>query len=153
VIDASGPKCDCGFHGCWESMAAGPAMVGWIERNAPQEYAHQSELSAKRICDLARGGDEWAMRAAENEGRYLGLGVANLVTLYVPDAIVLGGSVMNSADLFLDKIKQIVAANCRYVPYEKTEIALASLGEHANLIGAARVWYHRFAPTGEPHAQ
>ncbi len=153
LIDASGPVCECGFRGCWESLAAGPAMVSWIQRNAPHEYVHRTELSAKKICDLARTGDEWALRAVENEGRYLGLGVANLVTLYVPDAIVLGGSVMKSADLFLDNIRGIIAASCRYVPHEKTEIALASLGEHANLIGAARVWYHRFAPTGEPHAQ
>jgi glucokinase len=153
VIDASGPPCECGFRGCWESLAAGPAMVNWLEGNVPQGYAHRDNLSAKKVCDLARAGDEWAQRAVEREGRYLGLGIANLVTLYVPDAIVLGGSVMKSADLFLDRIRRIIATSCRYVPHEKTEIALASLGEHANLIGAARVWYHRFAQTGEPHAQ
>jgi glucokinase len=80
------------------------------------------------------------------------LGLANLVTLYVPDSIVLGGSVMNSADLFLDTIHKTIAASCHFVPYERTEIALASLGKDANLIGAARVWYHRFAPNGDPHA-
>ncbi|HUN61434.1 MAG TPA: ROK family protein, partial [Candidatus Sulfotelmatobacter sp.] len=71
---------------------------------------------------------------------------------YVPDSIVLGGSVMNSADLFLDTIHKTIAASCHFVPYERAEIALASLGEDANLIGAARVWYHKFAPSGEPHA-
>jgi glucokinase len=153
VVDASGPPCECGFRGCWESLAAGPAMVNWIESNAPPDYANSSELSAKKICELASAGDEWAVRAVEHEGRYLGLGLANLVTLYVPDAIVLGGSVMKSANLFLGRIRQIIATSCRYVPHEKTVLALASLGEDANLIGAARVWYHRFAPTGEPHAQ
>jgi glucokinase len=153
VIDASGPPCECGFRGCWESLAAGPAMVHWLEANAPQEYAHREKLNAKRICDLARSGDTWASRAVDREANYLGLGLANLVTLYVPDAIVLGGSVMKSADLFLDRIHQVIAASCRYVPYQRTEVALASLGEDANLIGAARVWYHSFAPTGEFHAQ
>jgi len=149
LVDPSGPKCWCGFHGCWESLAAGPAMVAWFQQNAPADYPNLSELTAKRICELARGKDAWAMRAVEHEGRYLGYGVANLVTTFVPDVIVLGGSVMKSADLFLGKMREIVASSCAFVPYEKTELALASLGEDANLIGAARVWHHRFGAMGD----
>ena len=84
------------------------------------------------------------MRAVGREAYYLGLGVANLINLFVPDVIVLGGSVMKSAPLFLDDIRKVIRQGCLFVPYEKTELALASLGEHANLIGAARVWHHRF---------
>jgi glucokinase len=151
VVDASGPPCMCGFSGCWESLAAGPAMVAWIGRNAPAEYP-RTGLTGKRICELARERDALARRAVEHEGHYLGLGLANLVTLFVPDMIVLGGSVMNSADLFMDRIHEVIASSCRFVPYEKTELVLASLGEHTNLIGAARVWYHRFGTKGELRA-
>ncbi len=149
LIDPSGPKCWCGFHGCWESLAAGPAMVAWLQQNAPADYPNLSELTAKRICELTREKDAWAMRAVENEARYLGYGLANLVTTFIPDVIVLGGSVMKSADLFLGKIREIIASSCAFVPYEKTELALASLGEDANLIGAARVWHHRFGTKGD----
>jgi glucokinase len=148
VIDPSGPACYCGFHGCWESLATGPAMTNWIESHAPANYQHRGGLTAKRICELARLGDEWALRSAEREALYLGMGLANLVTVFVPDAIVLGGSVMKSADLFLPAIRGSIASSCHFVPYERTEVALASLGEDANLIGAARVWYHRFASGG-----
>jgi glucokinase len=144
LIDPSGPPCQCGFRGCWESLAAGPAMVTWLESNAPPNYSHRADLTAKKICELARQGDAWALLAVEHEGRYLGLGLANLVTMFVPEVIVLGGSVMKSAPLFLDGIRKIISASCRFVPYEKVELALASLGEDSNLIGAARVWYHRF---------
>ena len=51
---------------------------------------------------------------------------------------------MKSASLFLDRIRQVIASGCKFVPYEKTELLLASLGEDANLIGAARVWHFRF---------
>ncbi len=144
VIDPSGPACWCGFHGCWESLAAGPAMVGWLQKNAPQEYPGLANVTAKRICELARENDVWATQAVENEGRYLGYGMANLVTIFAPDAIVLGGGVMESAELFWGKIRETIASSCRFVPYEKTQLVLASLGENANLIGAARVWHHRF---------
>ena len=152
VIDTSGPLCMCGFNGCWESLAAGPAMVSWLDSVMPEDYPHRDHLTAKRICELARAGDELARQAVDREGRYLGLGLANLVTLFAPDAIVLGGSVMKSAVLFLEEIRKTICQCCRFVPYEKTDLTLASLGEDANLIGAARVWHHRFAHEGGHHA-
>src|SRR5579862_1707621 len=148
LLDPSGPACDCGFHGCWESLAAGPAMSAWMQKEAGENYPNRADLTAKRICELAVEGDELAQRAVEREAYYLGLGLANLVTMFTPDAIVLGGSVMKSAHLFLDGIRKVIQESCRLVPFEKTELRLASLGEDANLIGAAQVWHHRFPHGG-----
>lgn len=144
VIDASGPLCSCGFRGCWESLATGPAMVEWLKANAAADQRYPPDLTAKQICQLAQQGDELSLRSVEREAYYLGLGLANLINLFVPDVIVLGGSVMKSATLFLKGIRKTIRQGCRFVPFEKTELALASLGEDANLIGAARVWHHRF---------
>jgi glucokinase len=144
VVDPAGPECTCGFRGCWESLAAGPAMAAWVERNAPADYSHRQGITAKRICELARAGDPTAIQAVEHEAFYLGLGLANLINLFTPDAIVLSGSVMKSAELFLGKIKALIRSGCRFVPAEKTELMLASLGDDTNLIGAARVWHYRF---------
>jgi glucokinase len=55
---------------------------------------------------------------------------------------------MKSATIFLERIRTVIAASCRFVPYEKTQLVLASLGADSNLIGAARVWYHRFGSAG-----
>ena len=148
LVDPSGPACVCGFRGCWESLAAGPAMTAWMNEHAPSDYPHGRDLSAKRICELAVAGEDLAKRAIDHEAYYLGLGIANLVTMFCPDAIVLGGSVMKSAPLFLDRIKEIIRRSCSLVPFDKTELTLASLGESANLIGAARVWHHRFQNDG-----
>lgn len=145
VIDPSGPQCSCGFRGCWESLAAGPAMVAWMERHAPGGYLHRQGITAKRICELAQEGDELAQQAVEHESYYLGLGLANLINLFTPDAIVLSGSVMKSTPLFMQRIRELIGSGCRFVPAEKTELMLASLGEDTNLIGAARVWHYRFS--------
>jgi len=145
VIDPAGPQCTCGFRGCWESLAAGPAMVAWLERNAPADYPHRQGITAKRICELALEGDALAKQAVETESFYLGMGLANLINLFTPDAIVLSGSVMKSAPLFMDRIRALIRSGCRFVPAEKTELMLASLGDDTNLIGAARVWHYRFA--------
>ena len=145
VLDPSGPECSCGFRGCWESLAAGPAMVAWMERHAPAGYLHLQGITAKRICELAQQGDELAQQAVEHEGYYLGLGLANLISMFAPDAIVLSGSVMKSSSLFLDRIREVIRGGCRFVPAEKTELMMASLGDDTNLIGAARVWHYRFS--------
>jgi glucokinase len=72
-----------------------------------------------------------------------------LINLFTPDAIVLSGSVMRSANLFLPGIRETIRQGCRFVPFEKTELLPASLGEDANLIGAAMVWHHRFSKAVE----
>ncbi len=146
VVDPSGPPCSCGFRGCWESLAAGPAMAAWFKSQAPGDYPHLESVSAREICQLAQQGDELARRAVEREAYYLGLGLANLINLFTPDAIVLSGSVLKSSLLFLDGIRSVISRGCRFVPFEKAELTMASLGEDANLIGAARVWHHRFEP-------
>ena len=84
----------------------------------------------------------------EREAYYLGLGLANLITLFAPEAIVLGGSVMKSAHLFLERMQEVIRQNCRLVPAGRVEITLASLGADAGLIGAAQVWHHRFERSG-----
>jgi glucokinase len=145
LIDPAGPECACGFRGCWESLAAGPALVQWVEAHAPANYPHRAQLTAKRVCELAQAGDETARAAVAHEGLYLGRGLANLVTLYTPDALVLGGSLMKSSSLFLDRIREVISQNCKLVPFERAELLLSSLGDDSNLIGAARVWHHRFA--------
>jgi glucokinase len=146
VIDPTGPQCSCGFRGCWESLAAGPAMVAWLKNHVPADYPHRHEITAKKICDLAHRGDKVAQQAVEHEAFYLGLGLANLINLFTPDAIVLSGSVMKSAPLFLPRIHEVIRSGCRFVPAEKTQLTLASLGDDTNLIGAARVWRYRFGP-------
>lgn len=143
VIDVNGPACSCGLNGCWESLASGPAMARWME--VQPEYTGEPGLTARRIYELAQSGDPLATRAVARETFYLGIGLANLVNLFTPDAIVLSGSVMKSAGRYLEDIHRVMQRGCRFVPLDKVELRLASLGEDADLIGAARVWRHRFA--------
>ena len=146
IVDASGPQCTCGFRGCWEALATGPAMAAWYKSNGGGPGAMRANAAgpgAKEIFQLAREGQALAQHAVEREIYYLGLGLANLIVLFVPEMIVLGGSVMKSVPLA--ELRKVIAQGCRFVPWEKTELALASLGEDANLIGAARVWHHRYS--------
>ena len=142
IIDQDGPVCFCGAKGCWEIHASGPAMAKRFHE-LPQSSA-RALLTAKDICELARKGDEAALREVTREGHYLGVGLANLVTLFTPDVIALGGNVMSSADLFLPAIRDVIRRSCGLVPSEKVELKPSELGADVALIGAAMVWRHRF---------
>lgn len=142
VVEASGPPCSCGARGCWESFASGPAISEWFKQNSP-EGRTSPDITTEEVCARARRGDPWCLRAVNRGAHYLGVGIANLITLFAPDAIVLSGGVMKSADLFLDKIRSTVRENCRLVSSEHTTVALSSLGTDVGLIGAAEVWRYR----------
>ena len=139
VIDNSGPLCYCTAHGCWESLASGTAMSAWMCENSP----NSGPLSAAAICELALREDELALRAVKREGYYLGLGLANLVTLFAPDVIALGGGVMKSSSLFLEDAVKVVHDLCTQVPVEKTVITCSSLRSETGLLGAAQAWLSR----------
>ena len=140
IIDTSGPLCYCRAHGCWESLASGSAIVSWVNEQQPDAAVE----TAEEVCILAQKGDPLAQRAVAREGYYLGLGLANLITVFTPDAIVLGGGVMKSSHLFLDRALEVVREVCTQVPAEKTQIALASLGPDTGLAGAAQAWNSRY---------
>jgi glucokinase len=140
VIDADGPLCSCGARGCWERLASGTHLAEWYNAQSSTE-----PITAKRIFELAAAGNALALKAVEREAYYLGVGVANLATLFSPEMIILGGSVMGSATMLMDGIRKIVRQNCAFVPHQRIEVCAASLGPYTGLIGAARVWYHRFA--------
>jgi glucokinase len=137
VIDWSGPLCYCGANGCWETLASGPALEAWMSNQ------RDVALSASEICELARQGDALALQAVQREALYIGLGLANLVTMYCPQTIVIGGGMMRSADLLLAPALDVVKRICTQVPAENTSIVLAGLGAQCGLLGAACVWFHR----------
>jgi glucokinase len=144
VIDPAGPKCFCGASGCWESLASGPAMARWAKGNAPPGYPFPEKIDAATVCALAVQGDRLAQQAVEREGFYLGIGLANLIDIFSPEVIALGGGVMKSWDLFEDRVRQVIQQSCGLVPSEKTRLIKSLLGVDTGLVGAASAWLHRF---------
>jgi len=114
--------------GCWEAHSAGPGLA----RNAGAN-------SAEAVVAAARSGDSAARLAIQQAAQYLGMGIANIVSLLNPGMIVLGGGLMQAADLFLDTIKEVMARWAQPVAATQVRIEVTSLGEDAGLFGAARL--------------
>ena len=142
VIQAGGPVCGCGNHGCWEAVASGTALAKRaIEAIAAGEATTlrdtaDERVTAGEVAAAAKAGDSVALRLMEREGELLGVGIVNLLHLYSPECIALGGGVMKSADLIFPAMRRIVERDAMS-PYQDASIGLASLGQHVGLLGAA----------------
>jgi glucokinase len=143
IIDASsGSCCYCKASGCWESLASGEAIATWMQEQQPVPVRR----TAAEICLLAEQGDTIALKAMDREGYYLGLGLANLITVFAPRTIVLGGGVMKSSHLFLPRTLNTLRDVCTQVPVENTTISIATSESETGLVGAAHAWLSKYAP-------
>jgi glucokinase len=135
-IDLSGPECYCGVRGCWEVLASGSAMAAAARERMPDRPPES--ISGATVVAAARGGDPLAQEIVNRAARATAVGVFNLLNLYAPDIVVLGGGVMEAFDLFEPAIRSVVACNTM-APIAKIAIRKAQLGSDAGLIGAARI--------------
>lgn len=114
--------------GCWEAEGAGPAIARRL-----------GVYSAEEVVVRARAGDAAAKQAVEHSAMYLGMGISNIVSIMNPEMIVLGGGLMQAADVFLEPIRQTVAQWAQPVAAKQVRIEITQLGEDAGLLGAARL--------------
>jgi glucokinase len=135
-LDAIGHPCVCGARGCWEALAAGPSWENWFRA----EYPLYASWTGREICAAAAAGDPRGQRAVEREGFYLGVGLANLISLFAPRAITLGGGLMQHFPLFEPYIRAEIQARCAYIPHTRLRLGRAALGADSGLLGAAEVW-------------
>ncbi len=120
--------------GCWEAEAAGPALARRV-----------GMASAEEVITAARKGDIAAKRAVEETARYLGMGIANIVSILNPKIIVLGGGLMQAADLFIDELNRALRDWAQPIAAQQVRIQITSLGEDAGLFGAARLALESFS--------
>jgi glucokinase len=126
VIVPGGPRCGCGNNGCLEALASSTA----ITRLAGMATVHEAFAAAA-------AGDERAAAALAEVAGYLGIAIANIVTVLMPERVVIGGGVADAGDALLALVREATARHCVLVPADWYEIVPAQLGRHAGAIGAA----------------
>jgi glucokinase-like ROK family protein len=158
TIDINGPKCSCGNYGCLESMVGGAALA--VRAQHAIRFGKKSILEdmvegnlelidGKMLYLAAQQGDQVAMEVLEDTGRYLGIGIANLINSLNPSLIILSGGVFGSADFFIDSLRKTVERRALAKPAQAVSIVISKLGENAIPIGAFTIVLKKiFTPTG-----
>jgi glucokinase len=147
VVDRNGPPCPCGGRGCWERFASGSglgrlardAALGGRLRAAVALVGDDPEaVRGEHVTATARQGDEESLLLIGELARWMALGLANLVNILDPAVIVMGGGLVEAADLLLPRVRSQLAP---YVMASERrpllEVVPAELGERAGAIGAA----------------
>lgn len=146
IVDPSGPLCYCGARGCLEILIAGPAIARLAQEKAAQSAdtilrdlagSDLGRIDGRMVSEAARGGDAVARSVIERIAFYLGVGLLNMIHFFVPEVIVLSGSVMRDYDLFEPTVRAFLDQCSILEPANRVRIVIAGLGDHAGVYGAA----------------
>ena len=132
VISKDGEHCTCGRKGCLETYASATALV----REAKK--ATGTEMLPEDIFAKASGGDDKLKEVVDSYIRNLGEGIVNVVNIFRPEAVIIGGGISAQGEALLTPVRDIVAKECFGSEYsEVPELITAKLGNDAGMIGAA----------------
>ena len=157
TILPDGPLCGCGNRGHLEALASGTAIARTarelLARGVPTLIGDlvggdAQAVSAKVVAQAAEQGDLEAERIIRQAMEYLGIGVANLVNLFNPDLIVIGGGLTNMGDKLFAPVRQAVRRTAFPIAAESVRIVPAQLGGDVGVLGAAVVAIQRSATEG-----
>lgn len=147
VISVDGPQCSCGRKGCFEVFSSATGLIRMtkeaMEENKDSLLWKLAEekngrVTAKTAYDGMRAGDKTATEVVDKFVKYLAAGITNVINIFQPDVLCIGGGVCNEGDTLLLPVKELVSKEVytRNSP-ENTEIVIAKLGNDAGIIGAA----------------
>jgi len=154
VIEAGGPRCACGESGCWQALAGREALlarvVKAIRRGDPSAVAAAADnnfgaITPAHVVRMAAGGDAVARRALEETGRYLAIGLANLATLFSPQAVIVDSTPTSVAAALLHAAESTLKSSPRARVLSQCVLLSPQLGDSAPFLGAA-AWAARCAP-------
>ncbi len=146
VILANGPRCSCGRLGCLEAMASGTAVTRMAEEvvlRTPRAMislrvdGKPNTITSADVGELARDGDQESIQIFQFLGQSLGIGLGNLINIFSPEAIILGGGLAGAADLFLSTAINVALKTAIDPRASKVNIILSKLENDAGLYGAA----------------
>jgi len=147
TILPDGPPCPCGNRGCLQQLASGPAMAARA-RTLIKEGLNSTLLekvngdlqliTGKAVCEAAEEGDALALRVVKEAGSYIGISVANIINIYNPDVVIIGGPITRTTDdTLLIAIQEEARKRAMSYPFSFVKIVKARLGPDAGALGAA----------------
>lgn len=126
IVAPDGPLCGCGNRGCVEALARSDALT-----------ALAGESDVETVYRRAADGDETCQAAINTAATYIGIGLANVVTLLGPSCIVIGGGIIASGEQVLGPIREAMQSHVTLAPGDHVDVVAAELGNWAGAIGAA----------------
>jgi glucokinase len=143
IVCPGGKTCTCGLKGCLETVSSIPA----IKEGAAAALGRKS-ITFDSVIEHYQAGDQAIMKVVDNSAEYLGLGIANLINLLVPDKIIISGSLFELGNSYICKLQRIVDESTFPLFRKKGVLMQQSIyREEAAAIGAATLSLNKFFTT------
>lgn len=140
TIVPDGPRCNCGNYGCIEAVASGTAIAKRakeaIKRGEKTSLSSYENVTSFEVFKEEKNGDKVAKSILDEALNYLGIGIANVVNIFDPEMIVIGGGVSKGGDIVFDTVKKVVKERSLKAMGESCRIEPAKLGGDAGVSGA-----------------
>ena len=134
--------CGCGNKGCLEQYASATGIVRLAKKKMAGETREtllaKEEITAKSVFDAVKEGDQVAKEVAEEFGEYLARGLSAMAAMSDPSIFVIGGGVSKAGEILLSYVEKYYK-ELAFFANREVEFALASLGNDAGIIGAAKL--------------
>jgi predicted NBD/HSP70 family sugar kinase len=151
TIELDGRLCRCGSRGCLEAYAGAPGIIASLREMVPRSpllHENDQESTLAAIVDAALNGDFTATQVLKDTAHYLGVGIANLINLFNPQLILLGGwAGLQIGEYILPELRHFVERYALKQPLSLTRIDLCQLGQDAVAMGAATLVLEQFLTT------
>ena len=151
-IDRNGPSCSCGNVGCLETFASGTAIAKFARERLEKKQdslilemveGDITRVNAKVVMEAAGQGDSLAVELVEQFARDLGLGLVNLMHIFDPQMIIIGGGVSQSSHVYSAALDAAIRHNVMAHHLEHINVVTSVLGDDASLLGAANLTFQR----------
>ncbi|QEK11875.1 ROK family protein [Crassaminicella thermophila] len=140
TLEKKGPRCNCGNYGCAEALASGTAIAKaarkQVEKGLSTSLSSYEKITAYEVFKEAEKGDKLAKNILNEALNYLGICVANIITSFDPEMVIIGGGVSKGGDIVFEKVNEVVKTRCFKAMWESTKIVPAALGTDAGVKGA-----------------
>jgi glucokinase len=136
IIDFGGAVSDKGIRGSYEHYASASALVRRYYEQADDTDADR-RLSCREIFELSYQNSPLAVKVVEENAKIVGIGIANLITIFAPEIIILGGGMSEARDNYFRMIKESVIENSLENCRTEVKIERAHLGSSSSLLGVA----------------
>jgi len=146
ILYPDGLQCACGNHGCWEQYVSERALIR-IYRELSNSSNGDFSPAGSDIVQMARQGDPAAMRALRQAASDLGLGFLNVISVFDPEAIIVGGYLKQAWDLIEDQVWQVLRGRAPHYALNRLRIFPAIHGTDSTILGAAALAFHHFFTT------
>ena len=142
TLNANGPKCRCGNHGCWEFYASEQALLEHVKKQ--KVLSSSNDISLEKLVAEAKTGNKEVLQILNTLGEYIGIGLTTVINTFNPEMVIIGNRISQFSRWLTNPVNHVLQDRLSYYHNENTEIKFSALGRYSSALGATSIAISHF---------